>query len=76
MKVGLSEEHSRENNIAIVNEISHQGGYSYPKRVDDCRVEIVVWKELAPENPRQFVNLRVPRKQWPLVHHFSKYTAN
>lgn len=31
---------------------------------------------LTPEDLEQFINLRVPRKQWSLVHHLSKYTAH
>lgn len=29
----------------------------------------------SPEYLEQFINLRVPRKQWPLIHHLSKNTT-
>ena len=48
---------------------------TYNRRKEE-RSEMKEGRILIPENLEKLIDLRIPRKQWPLIHHLSKDTAH
>ena len=46
---------------------------TFPPVERRCNTKLEVY---SPEYLEQLINLRVPRKQWSLIHHLSKYTPH
>lgn len=59
--------------------INYNSGSRYAIKII-CKEEMglggILLQIYSPEYLEQFINLRIPRKQWTLVHHLSKYTTH